>query len=169
MPEDVYAQALRFTVTESANSTLTEGNAILTGASVRGQGGIAIEVHRIIGQLGLPEDNPAATAQETAYGSISTRSGLTSIPALGDEHCVYTTSKLIRGGVATYLPLVFDAEDLMPRNMRYVPPILLSHSRLYPYVLSTNSSATHTFQGQIWFNYVDITGELAIEALEVFR
>lgn len=114
------------------------------------------------------EDNPAATTNEIIRGGISTRSGLAAMPDVVDEHCIYKRSIVLHGGVATYLPLILYEEDMRP-NENFVPPLLISHSKLYPYVLSTNSSAAATFKGNIFFNYIEISGDLAVEALETFR
>lgn len=156
-------------MTESANGTFTEGNAILTGASLRvGGTAIAIELRAILGSLSDPEDNPAATTTEYVRGCIATRSGLASMPNLDEEYLLYKTGKNYRGGVATYIPLIQNLED-MPTYCTFDPPILVSHSKLYPYVQSSNSSAAASFKGYIFYFFVDIDGSLAVEALEVFR
>lgn len=170
MPQDVYGQFLRYAVSESAASTLTEGGALITGAQSRLSGGgfLALEVHYILGVLAFPEDNPAATTSEIARGAISTRSGLASMPDVTDESTLYKRSVVIHGGVATYIPEVLYEED-MPAYATFPIPLLISHPKLYPYVLSTNSSNPQSFKGHIFYNLVDISGDLAVEALEVFR
>ncbi len=169
--EDVYGQFLRFSVTESAANTFTEGSAIYTGASVRSVQGkaLCLEVHQIVGDLTLPEDIPATTASEFNWGGVSTRSGLTAIPSIDEDHVIYSTEISITGGVATYVPLVRDTNRHMPQVTNFPKPILVSHTKLFPYVESSNSSATSIFAGYIFFNYVLLDGALAIEALETFR
>lgn len=170
MASDVYGQFLRYAVSESAAATLTEGTAIITGAQSRLSGGgfLGLEVHYILGVLSFPQDNPAATTNEIVRGAISTQSGLSSMPDVDDEQTLFKRSVVVHGGVATYLPEVLYEED-MPAYARFDPPLLLSHPKIYPYVLSTNSSTAASFKGHVFYNLVDISGDLAVEALEVFR
>lgn len=169
MTTDAYGQFLRYYVAESAAATLTEGNAILTGSTMRmGGNAVAIEIHHILGSLSYPEDVPATTAVEYTRGAIATRSSLSSMPNLDEEYLIYKTGISLKGGVATYVPLIQHYED-MPSYTVFDPPILLSHSKLYPYVQSSNSSAAATFKGYLFYFFVDISGDLAVEALEVFR
>ena len=65
------------------------------------------------------------------------------------------------------------AEGLRARGIEQgcmdTPPLLISHTKLYPYVIGTDNGAATTFRGYIFYNYVDIEGALAVEALEAFR
>lgn len=165
---DAYGQFLRYAVEESAASTLTEGNSILTGAYISRQGGQACEIYRILGQLKFPADLPSTGATESNVGTISTRSGLAAMPTLDEEHVIYKRGLVVKAGVGTYLPLIWYAND-MERLQIFDPPILVSHSKLYPYVESSNASVLGDFRGYIFFIYVDVDGPLAIEALEAYR
>jgi hypothetical protein len=167
---DVYGQFLRWTVTESAAGTLTEGNAIQTGAQSRLSGGgfLALEVHQIVGSLTIPTDAVAANATEQVIGTVSTRSSLAAHPTLNDEHCIYRSVIQVRGTTATYLPVYALIKD-MPPVTNFRPPLLVSHKSLYPYVSSSSAGDAMSFNGYIFYNYVDVSGELAVEALEAFR
>lgn len=171
MSSDIYSQYLRFEVTESAASTLTVGSAILTGASVnkvQGQN-IAMEVHAICAELSNPADLPSTGAVEYVRFALSTRSDLTSMPGLQEEHVLFKTEYMIKAGVGTYLPLISIRDRIMPPYVEYKLPLLISHAKLYPYVQSSNSAATASVYGYILMNYVLLDADLAIEALEVFR
>lgn len=169
MSEDIYSQYLRWTVTESAAATFTGGSAILTGASVARikDQNIALEIHAISCQAGLP-DIPAAGAIEYVQVAISTRDDLTAMPTMDDEHVVYLHQQYVRGGVATYVPLIQSENRYMPPFIEFKHPLLISHTKLYPYIQSTNAAA-QTVNGFILFTYVLLSDALAIEALEAYR
>lgn len=171
MSQDIYSQFLRFEIEESVNATFTEGSAILTGASVnRIQGqNIAIEVHAIGVELSMPEDLPATGATEYVGICLSTRSGLTTMPNLNAEHLIYRNQKRLKAGVGTYLPLIFTPDEYMPQYTDFKNPLLISHAKLYPYIISSNSSSKATGFGFLLFTYVLLDADLAIEALETFR
>lgn len=170
MGADVYGQFLRFQVAETTAATLKEGNAITTGAQSRLSGGgfLAIEVHQIVSQLSDPADAVGAAAVEDVTGAISTRSALSTIPEMDEEHVIYKRGIRRRAGVATYLPEQ-TYERFMPPVTNFPLPLLVSHTKLYPYVISTNAAAFGDFRGYLFYNYVDVSGELAVEALEAFR
>ena len=170
-PKDVYGQFMKGSIEESAFATFTQGAAIETGASVnRIQGqNLAIELHSVLAVLSDPEDLPATGAQEAVYFWISTRSGLTTSPSISDEHIVYAACYSIRAGVGVYLPLIADKNKYYPSFHEYKYPILISHKKLYPYIISTNSSAAANVKFCLSYTYVLVDGELAIEALEAFR
>jgi len=171
MSQDLYTQFLRGIVTESAAATLTEGTAILTGASVaRVQDrNIAMALNSIMCHCSIPEDSPAANGTEAVYFCLSTRSGLAAMPSMDEEHVIYKNANAIRAGVATYLPLVQDRDFYMPRFLEWVHPVLISHAKLYPYVISTNSSAAANVEFVMAYTYVLLDADLAIEALEAYR
>lgn len=171
MSEDIYSQYLRFAVTESVASTWTEGSAILTGASVNRVAGknIAMEIHAINAQIGMPQDNPAALATESIIFCLSTRSGLAAAPSIDEEHVIYMCQVGIRAGVAVYLPLILRTDFFMPPYVEFKHPLLISHPKIYPYVISSNSSSPTTVRGFLLFTYVLLDADLAIEALESFR
>lgn len=171
MSEDIYSQFLRATVEESTNATFTEGDAILTGASVnRIQGqNIAMVIHAIGVELTHPEDLPGTGAMEYVKCCLSTRSGLTAMPSLDAEHVIYLNQTQIEAGVGTYLPLMYINDSIMPPYVEYKHPLLISHAKLYLYVLSSNSSAKATARIVITHTFVLIDADLAIEALEAFR
>lgn len=171
MSEDIYSQFLRFDVTESAAATFTEGSAILTGASVnRIQGqNIALEIHAIGVAMSHPADLPSTGASEYVKFTLSTRSGLAASPAINEEHVVYQCQTTVEGGVGTYVPLLYINDNIMPPYVEYKHPLLISHAKLYPYVISSNSAAAATVKGYILFTYVLLDADLAIEALESFR
>jgi hypothetical protein len=168
---DVYGQFLRWSVTESTPATMEEGNGIQTGAQSRLSGGgfLALEVHNILGAVSIPTDEPAANTTEQTIGALSTRSGLAAIPDLSDEHCIYRTVMTVRAGVATYLPQIIINREMSPFTT-FAPPLLVSHKTIYPYVQGSDAGGTAAyFNGYIFYNYVDIEGALAVEALEAFR
>lgn len=171
MSEDIYSQYLRISITESANSTFTEGDAILTGASVQRlkDQNIGIEIHAIGCHPSWPEDLPSTGAREQVTFCLSTRSGLTVMPNFDAEHVIYIHQVGLEAGVGTYLPLVLDRESYMPAYVEFKHPLLLSHPKIYAYIQSTNSSATATCRAYILFTYVLLDADLAIEALESFR
>lgn len=171
MSEDIYSQFLRFSITESAAATLTEGEAILTGASVNrvGNQNIALEIHAVNAQMTTPEDSPSAGGEEYVRFALSTRSGLTAFPSMDDESVIFATSIELRAGVATYLPLVYRNDRYMPNYVEFKHPLLISHPKIYPYIISSNSSAAATCKGFILFTYTLLDADLAIEALEAFR
>lgn len=171
MSEDIYSQYLRFAVTESAAATFTEGSAILTGASVnRVQGqNIALEIRAISAQLPTPQDLPSTGATESVIFSLSTRSALAATPNMDDEHVLYMQGVAVKAGAATYLPLIMRTDQYMPSYVEFDPPLLISHTKLYPYIVSSNSSVAAAMFGFILFTYVLLDADLAIEALEAFR
>lgn len=171
MSEDIYSQFLRFEVQESAASTFTGGTAILTGASVNrvADKNIALEIHAINAQLSFPKDSPAAGATEYVLFALSTRSDLSSMPNMDEEHVVFMTMVAVTAGVAVYLPLVLDRLAYMPPYVEFKYPLLISHAKLYPYLLSTNSINAASMYGFLLFTYVLLDADLAIEALESFR
>lgn len=171
MSEDIYSQYLRFSVTESAAATFTEGDAILTGASVnRVQGqNIALEIHAIGSHPSMPQDLPSTGAEEKVEVVLSTRSGLAAMPNIDEEHVIYKNAIMIKAGVGTYLPLIWTRDLDMPAYVEFKYPVLISHARIYPYIKSTNSSQTASWDGFLLFTYVLLDADLAIEALESFR
>lgn len=171
MSQDIYSQYLRFSLSESAASTFTEGNAILTGASVQrvADRNIALEIHAIGVQIPFPQDLPATGATESIVFTLSTRSGLTATPTMDEAHVIYQCQIALKGGVGTYLPLVYRNDQYMPPYVEFKYPLLISHERLYPYVISSNSSGTADIYGYLLFTYVLLDADLAIEALEAFR
>ncbi len=171
MSEDIYSQFLRGYIEESAAATFTEGNAILTGASVnRVQGqNIAMEIHAIGAQLGHPQDSPAAGGTEYVTFCLSTRSGLAAFPNMDDEHVLYVTQIAVRAGVAVYLPLAVNYDEKMPKYVDFKKPLLISHAKIYPYIHSTNSSAAAKAYFFLLHTYVLLDADMAIEALETFR
>jgi hypothetical protein len=171
MSEDIYSQFLRFTFTESANATFTGGPAVLTGASInRIQGqNIALEIHAIMCALTFPEDLPATGTEEYVSFAISTRSDLVAMPAMSDEHVIYRTQNSLYSGAGTYLPLIHNKDGYMPPYVEFKYPLLVSHTKLYPYLLSSNSSAPAGCYVYLLFTYVLLDADLAIEALEAFR
>lgn len=171
MSEDIYSQFLRFTVKESAASTFTEGAAILTGASVNRvqDKNIAMEIHAIGAQIPTPQDLPSTGNTESVVFSLSTRSGLTATPNFDDEHVIYQTGVAIKGGVGTYLPLIMRTDQYMAPHTEFKYPLLISHAKLYPYIISSNSTSLAEMFGFILFTYVLLDADLAIEALEAFR
>lgn len=171
MSQDIYSQYLRWKVTESAASTFTEGDAILTGASVnRVQNqNIALEIHAIGVNLSLPADAEVANTTESVTFCLSTRSGLTAMPNLDEEHVIFINQTIKKAGVATYLPFILDRDNYLPRYVEFKYPILISHPKIYPYLVSSNAAATSTCYGFMLFTYVLLDADLAIEALEAFR
>lgn len=171
MSQDIYSQFLRFQVEESAASTLTEGTAILTGASVNrvADKNIALEIHGIQASIPMPQDLPAAGTTEDIAFCLSTRSGLSAFPNIDDEHVIYITQMIVKAGIATYLPLITRNDQYMPPYVEFKHPLLLSHAKIYPYVLSSNSSTKANVRGYLLFTYVLLGADLAIEALESFR
>lgn len=171
MSQDIYSQFLRFDVEESAAGTFTEGAPIMTGASVnRIQGqNIALEIHAIGVGKTFPQDLPASGATEDVSFALSTRSGLAAFPNLDDEHVIHINQTLVKAGVAVYLPLVIEHGQYMPNYVEFKHPLLISHPKLYPYLLSSNSSAKARVRGFILFTYVLLDADLAIEALEAYR
>lgn len=171
MSEDIYSQYLRFALTESGASTFTEGDAILTGSSPHRVGGqnIALEIHAIGVDLSFPADNPSAYGNESVTVALATRSGLTTMPNIDEEHCVYKNGLYNRAGVGTYLPMNVNRHRFMPSYVQFKHPLLISHPKIYPYILSTNSAAAATGRGYLLFTYVLLDQGMAIEALEAFR
>lgn len=171
MSQDLYSQFLRFYVAESAAGTLTEGDPIMTGASVNRVGGqnIALEIHAVCVRVEWPQDLPATGALEYVKFALSTRSGLTDMPTLDEEHVIYMNCREIKAGVGTYLPLIFDGNAYMPAYYEFKYPLLISHNKIYPYIKSSNSSVAGACWGFILFTYVLLDADLAIEALEAFR
>lgn len=171
MSEDIYSQYLRFTANESAASTFTQGTPILTGASVNRVAGknIALELHAINAQLSFPVDAVAANSLEQVIFCLSTRSDLSGMPYMSDEHVIYMTSIVIRAGVAVYLPLTLDRQGFMPPYVEFKHPLLISHPKIFPYILSSNVASPASMYGFILFTYVLLDADLAIEALESFR
>jgi len=171
MSEDIYSQFLRFQVQESAASTFTGGSPILTGASVNrvADKNIALEIHAINAQLSMPADAPASGAIEQVLFCLSTRADLTGMPTMDAEHVIYMTNVVIKAGVAVYLPLILDRFGYMPPYVEFRYPLLISHAKLYPYLISTNVAAAASMYGFLLFTYVLLDADLAIEALETFR
>jgi len=171
MSEDIYSQFLRFSVEESAASTFTVGSPILTGASVNrvADKNIALEIHAINAQLSFPVDAPAAGAKEYVAFALSTRSDLAALPHMDAEHVIFLTMATLKAGVAVYLPIVLDRQGYMPPYVEFKYPLLISHAKLYPYILSTNASSPASMYGFLLFTYVLLDADLAIEALESFR
>jgi hypothetical protein len=169
--EDIYSQFLRGNVAESAASTFTAGAAILTGASVNRVGGkmIGMEIHAIGVESSKPQDLPSTGNREYVAFALSTRSDLTAMPGINEDHVVYKNQVSIDAGVGTYLPLLEDRDSPMPRYMEFKSPLLVAHDKLYPYILSTNSSAAASVAFWILFTYVLMDDAIAIEALEAFR
>jgi len=171
MSEDIYSQFLRAEVQESANATFTVGNAILTGASVNRVGGqnIALEIHAIGVGLSHPEDLPSSGGVENIAFALSTRDDLSGMPELNDEHVIFKNKTEVRAGATTYLPLVVDKDVDMPHYIEFKHPLLISHPKIYPYILSTNSTVQGIGRIFIMFTYVLLDADLAIEALESYR
>ena len=171
LSEDIYSQFLRFQVQESAPSTFTGGSPILTGASVNrvGDKNIALEIHAINAQLSFPVDSPGAGVVEQVLFCLSTRSDLAAMPTMDAEHVIYMTNVAVKAGVAVYLPLTLDRGGYMPSYVEFKYALLISHAKLYPYLISTNAGASASMYGFILFTYVLLDADLAIEALESFR
>lgn len=171
MSEDIYSQFLRGDLTESAASTLTEGTAVMTGASVNrvADQNIALEIHSIGCTHSHPEDAPAANSVENSAFCLSTRSGLTTMPEQDEEHVIYKNKYEVRAGVATYLPMQILQDVEMPHHVEFKHPLLISHPKIYPYLLTTNSGTAGRVRFIIAFTYVLLDRDLAIEALESFR
>ena len=172
MAEDIYMQFLNGSITESAASTLTESE-ILTGCSVAGMlkdEAISMEVREIIIKhyAAFPADQVGAGAIEWVGFALSTESGLTTLPELDDVHCIYHTYRVIRGGVATYVPAL-TVNDGYPPAYQFDSPLLIPHPKIYAYVQSSNASATHKVYFRIGFTYVALSGPEVMEALEVWR
>lgn len=171
MSEDVYSQYIRGSVTESAAATFTAGSAILTGASVnriKGQN-IALEIHAIGASCSWPQDLPASGANESVSFALSTRSDLAAMPDLDEEHVIYRTQIRIEAGVAVYLPLIAQTDEYMPAYVDFKHPLLISHPKIYSYIVSSNSSSAASCFFFLLFTYVLLDADLAIEALEAFR
>lgn len=166
---DIYGQYLRYALSESAASTFTL-DAIPTGCGLRvgGGTGIAMEIHSILGLCSNPQDLPATGALEYVTGAISTNGSLAAMPSIDASSVLYKTTLGLQAGVGTYLPLVHMFPE-MPPFTQFSLPILIAHPTLYACVLSTNSANAASFKGFLFHTYVDVDGQLAIEALEVFR
>lgn len=117
----------------------------------------------------MPADAEAANVSEYNNVCISTRGDLTTMPDVDADHVVYRNQKLKRGGVATYLPIIFDPDGVMPAYVEFKFPLLISHPKLYAYVQTSNAAAAGSVRGYIIFTYVLLSDALAIEALEAFR
>lgn len=171
MSQDIYIQFKRIKVTESAASTLTEGDAVLTGASVnRVQGqNIAMEIHSVLCHHTTPADVPGINATETSWFALSTRSGESAIPNLEDESTIYLNAMQVRSGAAAGDPLLYDRDVYMPHYWEFAKPLLVSHEKIYPYILTSNAAAAGEAVCVLGFTYVLIDADMAIEALEAFR
>jgi hypothetical protein len=171
LSEDVYMQFLRGYVAESAAGTLTEGDSIETGCTItRIQGNsLAMEVHFITSWCGFPEDNPSTGNEEYVTFWISTRTGLAAVPHIDEHHVMYQTGNVLRAGAATYLPLVMVTNQYMPSWVEFTHPLLVSQSKLFPYIKSSNSGSVAACYYMIGYTYVLVTPDIAIEALEAFR
>lgn len=171
MSEDIYSQFLRFSLDESAATTFTAGDAILTGAKfsrIEGDS-LALEVHAISLTCSMPEDLPATGASEYVDFALSTKEGLTSMPNVNEDHVIYRNRLEIAAGVATYLPLLAFEDRFMPHYINFDKPLLISHAKIYPYIVSTNSSAASWVRGWLLYTFVLLDQGLALEALEAFR
>ncbi|GAI25675.1 unnamed protein product, partial [marine sediment metagenome] len=97
---------------------------------------------------------------------LSTRSGLVDMPQISEEHVIYRTQIRVE---ALTLTEVLIRQEYMPAYVQFKHPLLISHPKIYPYVLSSNSATLGACYFFILFTFVLLDADLAIEALEVFR
>lgn len=122
-PQDMYMNFLDASGThDSANSSTVTSTEVATGLSIRGNLAFLIHLIEILFY------DTASLAEEAQNIGISTRAGLSSVPELGDQGCIFA-DKFVKefntSGTSYNVGL---------KQVRYLPPVPLAAPKIVTYV-----------------------------------
>lgn len=157
-PSDMYMNFLDATVTlDSANSSTLESTEIATGLSIRG--GLAFLIHLV--EIVWPD----VQADDHLLAGLSTKSGETSVPSLGDTGCI--------SSFAMNYERVTQGINRCPQTQQlsYLPPIPLASPKIVAYAATNADDAqarSKVVHIRIGFTTVKIDNRLYTELAETW-
>lgn len=158
-PSDMYMNFLDATVTMGATSTDVVSTEVATGLSIRG--GLAFLIHKVEWCF----NNIGAAATSYLEAALSTRSGETSVPELGDQGTIDRYFLDCNGGTSS------SFYQSLPIHHNFLPPIPVAAPKIVCYATASVDTAvfrSKTLECRIGFTTVKIDSRMYTELAETW-